>query len=199
VASVRIGVFGGTFDPPHIGHLISAVGVRHALGLERVLLVVANEPWQKVGERDLSPAADRLAMVAAAVEGTAGLEASALEIERGGASYSADTLVELSDRQPGAELFLILGYDAALGIETWERIDEVAAGAHLVVVDRPGSADRLLPGGFVWERVEVPRLEVSSTDLRQRVADGRPLDFLVPDRVRACIERLGLYRDPHHG
>jgi nicotinate-nucleotide adenylyltransferase len=197
--ALRLGVFGGTFDPPHIGHLIAAVGVRYALGLDRVLFVVANEPWQKVGERSVSPARARLELVRAAVEGTEGLEASAVEIEHGGPSYTADTLTTLRRQEPHAELFLVLGYDAALGIESWERVDEVAANARLVVVDRPGSADDPLPSGFEWERVVAPRLEVSSTDLRERFSDGRPLDFLITDEVRTCIERLGLYRDRHHG
>ncbi|HEX7167817.1 MAG TPA: adenylyltransferase/cytidyltransferase family protein, partial [Acidimicrobiales bacterium] len=91
----RIGVLGGTFDPVHIAHLVSAVNVRAALGLDRVLLVVANEPWQKVGTRPISPAADRLAMVEAAVAGVDGVEASAIEIARGGPSYTADTIAAL--------------------------------------------------------------------------------------------------------
>src|SRR5205823_2687872 len=92
----RCGIFGGTFDPPHVGHLVAAVNVRHALRLDRILLVVANHPWQKVGTRDISPAADRLAMVEAAVREVDGLEASAIEIERGGTSYTADTLASLA-------------------------------------------------------------------------------------------------------
>jgi nicotinate-nucleotide adenylyltransferase len=190
----RIGVFGGTFDPPHIGHLAAAVNVRHALRLDRVLLVVANDPWQKVDDREISPAAARLELVRAATEGVEGLEASDLEIVRGGPSYSADTLAELGDRWPDASLWLIVGRDAALGFPTWERVDEVAARAHLVVVDRPGGDDGApLPAPYSWERVEVPRLDVSSTDLRARVADGRPLDYLTPPAVVTGIARLGLY------
>ena len=98
----RIGVFGGTFDPPHVGHLVTAVNVRHSLGLDRVLLVVANQPWQKVGTRAITPAGDRLALVEAAVQGVDGIEASAIEIERGGESYTADTLRQLHERHPGA-------------------------------------------------------------------------------------------------
>ena len=112
---MRLGVFGGTFDPPHVGHLVTAVNVRHALSLDRVLLVVANVPWQKVGERTVSPAEDRLAMVEAAARGVAGLEVSRLEIDRGGPSYTADTLGHLHAAHPGVELFLIVGSDAAGG------------------------------------------------------------------------------------
>jgi nicotinate-nucleotide adenylyltransferase len=187
-----LGLFGGTFDPPHVGHLVTAVNVRHELALDRVLLEVANRPWQKEGAREISPADDRFALVAAAVEGVPGLEASRLEIDRGGTSYTADTLAELEQRHPGAELFTIVGSDAAAGLRTWERYDEVARRSRLVVVDRPGN--RLpLPDEVAWIRVVVPHLEVSSTDLRARVADGRPLDYLVPEDVLAVIRARGMY------
>src|SRR3954447_22787736 len=163
-ARERIGVFGGTFDPPHVGHLVTAVNVRHALALDRVLLVVANQPWQKEPQRGISPAEDRFALVEAAVRDVPGLEASRVEIDRGGPSYTADTLAELAARHPGAHLFTILGEDAAAGIETWERHGEVATGSTLVVVERPGWRSQL-PDGFDWVRVQVPHLEVSSTDL----------------------------------
>jgi nicotinate-nucleotide adenylyltransferase len=192
----RIGVFGGTFDPPHVGHLVTAVNVRHALGLERVLLVVANRPWQKVGTRAITPAADRLALVEAAVRGVEGLEASALELDRGGDSYTADTLRELRDADPGCELHLVLGADAAAGLETWERASEVRAMCSVVVVDRPGSSPATALPGWDWTHVEVPRLEVSSTELRDRAADGRPLDFLLTPAVIACIRERQLYRGP---
>ena len=191
----RLGLFGGTFDPPHVGHLVTAVNVRHELGLDRVLLVVASRPWQKEGVRRITSAEDRFALVAAAVEPVEGLEASRIEIDRGGPSYTADTLAELGRRYPDAELFTILGSDAAAGLPTWDRHEEVAACSRLVVVERPGAHEDL-PGGVDWIRVEVPHLEVSSTDLRARVADGRPLDYLVPDGVLAEIERRGLYRAP---
>lgn len=191
--AVRIGVFGGTFDPPHVGHLVTAVNVRHALDLDVVLLVVANVPWQKIGSREISPAADRLAMVESAVDGVEGLEASALEIERGGHSYTADTLAELDVRHPGAALHVVLGADAAAGLPTWERAEEVRAGSSLVVVDRPGLPAPVVPSGWRWTHVEVPRLEVSSTDLRDRVADGRPLDYLLPPAVISCIRGRRLY------
>jgi nicotinate-nucleotide adenylyltransferase len=189
----RLGVFGGTFDPPHVGHLAVAVNARHALDLDEVLLVVAGEPWQKVGERTISPAADRLAMVEAAVGDVAGLEPCDLEIRRGGPSFTADTLAELHAAEPDAELFLVLGSDAAAGLDTWERGDEVQALATVIVVDRPGEEGRP-PPGWRYRRAECPRLEVSSTDLRARVQDGRPLDFLVPDAVISCITSRRLYR-----
>jgi nicotinate-nucleotide adenylyltransferase len=194
MAAERIGVFGGTFDPPHVGHLVTAVNVRHDLRLDRLLLVVANEPWQKIGSRPITPASDRLAMVEAAVAGVAGLEACALEIQRGGHSYTADTLTELAGLHPGAELFLVLGADAATGLPTWERVEEVRSLASLVIVDRPGEPPPVVPDGWDWTHVEVPRLEVSSTDLRDRVADGRPLEYLLPRDVVACVRERRLYR-----
>lgn len=189
-------MFGGTFDPPHVGHLVTAVDVRHAMRLDEVLLVVANEPWQKLGSRPISPAADRLAMVEAAVAGVDGLTASDLEIVRGGHSYTADTLAALAGAHPGAALFLVLGADAASGLHTWERVDEVRSRASLVVVDRPGAPAPVVPDGWGWTHVEVPHLEVSSTELRDRVADGRPLDYLLPRDVISCIRERHLYREP---
>ena len=194
MASERLGIFGGTFDPPHIGHLVSAVNVRHELALDRVLLVVNNVPWQKVGQRTISPAEDRFAMVEAAVADVEGLEASRLEIDAGGMSYTADTLRALAAQDPERALFVVLGADAAAGLATWERSNEVRELATIVVVERPGSEDAVPLPGWRWERVEVPRVEVSSTDLRARVVDGRPLDYLVTHEVVDCIEERGLYR-----
>lgn len=182
-----------------MGHLVTAVNVRHLMNLDRLLLVVANRPWQKVGTRQISSANDRLAMVEAAVRGMEGLEASDLEIRRGGDSYTADTLRALADQHPGAELYLVLGADAADALGTWERVDEVKKLARLVVVDRPGSSPAHIPEGFRWDKVEVPRLEVSSTELRERVADGRPLEFLLPEDVITCVRERNLYREMDGG
>src|SRR2546430_679268 len=107
--SERLGIFGGTFDPPHVGHLVVAVNARHALQLDRLLLVVAHDPWQKSHARVISSGPDRLAMVEAAVADVDGLEASSMEIDRGGVSYSADTLTALRDEDPTRELFLVVG------------------------------------------------------------------------------------------
>jgi len=192
MAEGGIGILGGTFDPPHVGHLVTAVNVRWSLGLDEVLLVVANEPWQKA-HLPLSPAADRLAMVEAAVDGVDGVSASAIEIERGGASYTADTLAELARRCPGVPLHVVLGSDAAAGLDSWERAEEVRTSASLVVVTRPGAEQAPLPPGWTARPVEVPRLDVSSTDLRARVVDGRPLDWLVPAPVVSLIRERGLY------
>ncbi len=192
--SERIGLFGGTFDPPHVGHLVTAVNVRHELGLDRVLLVVNDLPWQKLGTRDITSAEDRFAMVEAAVGSVEGIEASRVEIDRGGLSFTADTLRDLHAEDTGRELFVVLGSDAAGGLPSWERAEEVQELATIVVVERPGAAETAPPPGWSWRRVEVPRLEVSSTDLRARVADGRPLDYLLTPDVIAVVQRRGLYR-----
>jgi len=191
-ASLRIGLFGGTFDPPHVGHLVTAVNVRHALNLDIVILMVANDPWQKSGARDVTSAEDRFAMVEAAVSVVDGVIAGRDEIDRGGPSYTADTLMALAEKHPGAELFTIVGDDAAAGLTSWTRVEQVAEYSQLVVVDRPGVAVEL-PKQFNWLRVESPRLEVSSTDLRSRFSDGRPLDYLVTEPVLRVIEERGLY------
>ena len=148
----RLGIFGGTFDPPHVGHLVTAVNVRHELGLDRVLLVVSNVPWQKVGTREISPAEARLAMVEAAVADVEGLEASRIELDAGGPSYTADTLATLLAEDPGRELFVILGADAAAGLLTWERCEEVRDLATIVVVERPGAPPAAAPRGWRWQR-----------------------------------------------
>ena len=191
-AGLRIGLFGGTFDPPHVGHLVTAVNVRHALSLDTVILMVANIPWQKQGERAITPALDRLAMVAAAVADVPGLAAGRLEIDAGGPSYTADTLAALARRHPGAELFTIVGDDAAAGLHTWERFEEVIARSRLVVVDRPGQSVEL-SADVAWIHFEVPGLEDSSTDLRARLTDGRPLDYLITDPVYDLIKERHLY------
>jgi nicotinate-nucleotide adenylyltransferase len=191
----RIGIFGGTFDPIHVGHLVAAVNAKDALGLDRVLMVVANVPWQKAGVRAVSSATDRLALVDAAVGDVPGLEASPIEIARGGESYTADTLVELHKDGPDDELFLIVGWDVAGEMATWERHDEVQQLATLVVVNRPGAGrpSGLDDDGWRVADVTVPNLEISSTDLRARAADGRPLDYLVPEAAVRFIRARGMY------
>ena len=123
-----------------------------------------------------------------------GLEASRIELDAGGPSYTADTLATLLAEDPARELFVILGADAAAGLLTWERCDEVRDRATIVVVERPGAVTGQALDGWRWQRVEVPRLEVSSTDLRARAVDGRPLDYLVTHEVADWIEAHGLYR-----
>ncbi len=191
----RIGCFGGTFDPIHVGHLVAAVNVRHALALDRVVMMVANVPWQKAGVRVVSSAEDRFAMVQAAVGDVAGVEAGRLEIDRGGESYTADTLADLGAAHPGCELFLVVGWDVASELDSWDRRDEVQEMATLVVVNRPGAGRPHGLRGEGWRvaAVTVPNLEISSTDLRERATDGRPFDYLVPEAAVHVLRARGLY------
>jgi len=191
----RIGIFGGTFDPIHVGHLVAAVNARAALRLDRVILVVANVPWQKAGVRVVAPAEQRYALVQAAVGDVAGLEAGRQEIDRGGESYTADTLQELHDANGEADLFLVVGWDVAAELPSWERIEDVKRLATLVIVNRPGAGRPagLDDAGWRVEEVTVPNLEISSTDLRARAADGRPLDYLVPEAAVHFMRARGLY------
>lgn len=190
---VRLGVFGGTFDPVHVGHLVAAVEARHALSLDLVLLVVANRPWQKEGDRTVTPALDRLALVQAAVDGIDGVEASSLEIDRGGPSYTADTVAELAARHPGAELFLVIGADVVADLDTWVRREELHGAVTIAALSRPGAP--VARPGPPWRcvSVEMPALDVSSRDLRARAGAGRPLDGLVPAAALGELRRRGLY------
>ncbi len=191
----RIGILGGTFDPIHIGHLVAAVEARFRLRLDRMLLVVANQPWQKVGERAVTPARDRLAVVAAAVEDVAGIEASSLEIERGGPSFTADTVAELRLRYPEAELFLVVGEDVAASLDTWHRAERLPEEVTLVVVRRGGMPPVPAPAGWRVELLDIPALEISSSELRRRLAVGEPVEFLIPGAAISCIRSRGLYAE----
>ena len=187
----RLGVFGGTFDPVHVGHVVVATETRAQLGLDRVLLVVAGDPWQKRG-RVVASADDRLALVEAAVDGIDGVEASALEIERDAPSITADTLEAL--RAPHRDLYLVLGADAVANMPTWKRLEETRDLATVVVVERAGDAHAEPPGaGWRVERVAIPRLDIAATDLRDRLAEHRPVDGLVPAAVVREIRSRGLY------
>lgn len=175
----------------HVGHLVAAVDTRAALALDRVLMVVAGDPWQKSGEV-VAPAADRLALVETAVSGIDGVEASAIEIKRGEPSVTYDTLVELGAAR--RELYLVLGADACRNMPTWRRLEETRELATLVIVERAGDAHAEAPGpGWRVERVTIPRLDIASRDLRARLAAGQPIDGLVPPAVVRAIAERGLY------
>lgn len=193
----RIGIFGGTFDPPHVGHLAAAAEVRHAAGLDDVLVMVAGDPWQKSGTREVTPAAARLAMVAACLAGHDGLRVSALEVHRPGATYAIDTVEALRAGAEGVgpddELVLVVGDDVVPRLPTWHRADELAALVSVVAATRPGTSPSDPPPGWSVSRVPVTPVDVSSTELRERLATGRPVDFLVPDGARSVMADLGLY------
>jgi nicotinate-nucleotide adenylyltransferase len=187
----RLGVLGGTFDPVHVAHLVAAADTRAALGLDRVLLVVAGDPWQKRGSV-VASASDRLDLARLAVADVDGVEASDVEVRRDGASVTADTLEELT--APGRELFLVLGADAVANMGTWRRLDDTRHLATIVVVERQGDVHASPPGtGWRVERVTLPRLDVSSSDIRRRLAHGLPVDGLVPAPVLREIRARGLY------
>jgi nicotinate-nucleotide adenylyltransferase len=191
-----IGVFGGTFDPFHVGHLIAATDARTALDLQTVLLVVAADPWQKSGDV-VAGAADRLAMVEAAVAGVDGLAVDRSEVDRGGPTYTADTLSELAVRYPGQELVLIVGSDVAARLGSWRRVDEIRALASLAVLERPGSVHAEPPPGWRHRTVETSSPNVSSSDIRRRLASGRPVEGLLPAAVIGYVRANGLYRSGH--
>ncbi len=183
-------MLGGTFDPIHVGHIVAASDARAALQLDRVLLVVAGDPWQKRGQV-VASGAERLELVDAAVADVEGVEASAIEVEREGASVTADTLEALA--RPGRELWLLLGADAVANMGTWRRLDETRDLATIVVIEREG--EHAVPPGTGWrvEHLSIPRLDVSSTDVRARLARGHPADGLVPAAALRIIRDRGLY------
>ena len=190
----RLGVLGGTFDPPHLGHLLLAECAREALALDRVVFVPARVPPHKSGRR-VTPAATRLALVRAALRGT-GFAVSTLELSRPGPSYTVDTLLALSRRHPGAELFLVVGADSLLDLPHWREPGRIQELSSLAVAARPGvrvsRVPRAVRGRLTW----LPNLPIgiASSDLRERVAQGRSIRFLVPDAVARLIARKRLYR-----
>lgn len=191
--SARKGILGGTFNPPHVAHLIVAHEVAEALALDRVLLVpTASHPFK--GDAAASPR-DRAMMAELAVAGDPSLIADRLEVERGGTSYTVDTLRELRRREPDTEWHLILGGDNLAELDRWREAAELPALAHLVVVTRGADvAPPRLPFEGRCAFVPVPMLEISSTAIRERVATGRSIRYWVPPAVEAFIRQHGLYR-----
>jgi nicotinate-nucleotide adenylyltransferase len=195
----RVGILGGTFDPPHVGHVAAARAVIERLGLDRLLLVVANDPWQKSGQRAVSPAEDRFALTEALAAEVPGAEASRLEIDRGGPSYSVETAEEVLAEAGGgqsATLFLVVGGDLVPELGTWHRSDDLRRLVTLAVVSRPTGATQVVPEGWRVEWVDGPRVPVSSSEVRERLAEGAPVDGLVPESVIHCIRRRGMYAVP---
>jgi nicotinate-nucleotide adenylyltransferase len=188
---------GGTFDPPHLGHVAAARAVIERLGLDRLLLVVANDPWQKSGQRTVSPAEDRYALTEALAAEIPGAEASRLEIDRGGPSYSVDTAAEVlagtGDRGRPAELFLVVGADLVPELSTWHRHDDLRRLVTLAVVSRPTGSAPEAPAGWHTVWVDGPHVAISSSEVRDLLSDGQSVDGLVPDGVIRCIRRRGMY------
>ncbi len=187
---------GGTFDPIHHGHLVAASEVASRFGLHEVIFVPTGQPWQK-SDRAVTAAEDRYLMTVVATASNPQFSVSRVDIDRDGPTYTADTLTDLRDQYPGADLFFITGADALAQILSWHKIDELFELAHFVGVTRPGYVleDDHLPDGSVT-LVEVPAMAISSTDCRQRVAQERPVWYLVPDGVVQYISKRRLYRVP---
>jgi nicotinate-nucleotide adenylyltransferase len=190
---VRLGVYGGSFDPPHLGHLVAASDACDALGLDRVLWVPSARHPLKEG-RVRTPAALRLEMVRAAIAGDPRFEADDLELRREGPSYTVDTLRALRGRHPGAALFLLAGADLLAELPRWHAPEEVLRLATLAVLTRGGAS---LPEGCALpaRAVEITRVDVSATEVRRRAAAGRTIRYLVPEAVRAIVERERPYGD----
>ncbi len=186
---MRLGVFGGTFDPPHIGHLVAAQDAHTALGLDRVVMVPAAVPPHKL-DRPITPGPLRLELLRAAVADDARFEVSDMELRRDGPSWTVDTLRALRECRPGTELFLLVGVDQFAEFDTWRDPDEIRRIARIAVLSRGGAA---APAGSDWSAVNVTRIDLASTEVRRRVAAGLPIRFLVPDPVEALIVRHGLY------
>jgi nicotinate-nucleotide adenylyltransferase len=203
----RIGVFGGTFDPPHLGHLAAARAVQQSLSLDRLLLVVANDPWQKSPTRQVTPAEDRFAMTEALAEELPGAEASRKEIDRGGPSYTVETVEELRAEAESAgrlppEIFLVVGADLVPELGTWERSEELRGLVTLAVVARPPvppaggqlpPSTLTAPWGWRVVRVDSPPVDVSSSSVRDVLDQGGPVDQMVPPAVIRCMGRRNLY------
>ncbi len=197
---MRIGIFGGTFNPPHLGHLICAQEAYVQLGLDRVTLIPARIPPHKPVEHE--PGAEhRLELCRLAIRGDQErFEVSDIEINREGLSYTVDTLEELHSRAPDQELFLIVGGDIAAGLPTWHRPERVLSLATLAVAKRRGTSRAAvdqalssLPGGERTCFFRMPRIGISSTMLRDRVRDGEPIRYYVPDAVGSYIDHHRLY------
>ena len=217
--ATRVGIFGGTFNPIHLGHLRAAEELREALDLERVIFVPAAQPPHKSGSGDdpIAPAAERLRWVRAAVEGQPGFEADSLEVDRGGRSYSVDTLREIGARTAPELPVFALGCDAFAELGTWRQPQALFSLAHFAVMTRPpvtrGSLAEWLPkcvrddvevsadglsgrhrAAATWIRLlPILALDISSSDIRARIRAGRSVRFLVPEAIREEVERNPLY------
>ena len=191
---MRIGIFGGTFDPPHIAHLIIAEQARQQLRLHKVLFVPAHDPPHKKGKAWATPA-QRLAMLKLATSGVRGFEVSSIEIGRKGLSYTVDTLHELKSKFKNADFFLIVGGDNFAQLDSWKSVEEILRMATPVVYERDhGGATKTLTNPPTKISLHGPLLKISSTMIRERVRDGVSIRFLVPAAVESYIQRHKLYQ-----
>ena len=190
----RIGILGGSFNPPHLGHIGIAQFVASERKLDLLLFVVANVQWQKAMEQEMLEPAHRMEMVKLAVAGNNCFRASNLEIKRGGDSVTVETLKALHDDDPRAEYELIIGADNATTMSTWRRSEELEKYAKIIVLGRPGIYLADTDKEFDFVMLEGPRLDISSAAIRAAVKMGHPIDDLVPKLVMYYIQQKGLYR-----
>jgi nicotinate-nucleotide adenylyltransferase len=188
-----IGLFGGSFDPVHHGHLIVGQVAREKLGLQELRFLPAREQPFKQGRHQTSPE-HRAAMLSLAVAGTPGFAIERTELDRAGPSYTVHTLQELRQREPGSEFVLLLGADAAAELPAWREADRIPQLARVVVFARPGSPVPASP--WIAQIIEVPAIDISATEVRRRVSRGQPIRYWVPDAVADYIARHRLYLDP---
>jgi nicotinate-nucleotide adenylyltransferase len=193
---MKIGIFGGTFNPPHIGHLIVAESVREQLQFDRVLLIPSAQTPNK-HDAVLAQADARLEMTRLASEGNKWFAVSDIEVRRQGISYTVDTVNALAAEYPGAILSLLIGVDNLLEFHSWKLPHEILSRADLVVLSRPGFARADVKSEFtrLATFVNVPHIGISGTDIRRRVKLGRSIRYLVPRSVEEYIERYRLYKD----
>jgi nicotinate-nucleotide adenylyltransferase len=192
---MKIGIFGGSFDPVHNAHVALARVALAELRLDELLWVPAGQPWQK--QRDLTPAADREAMVRLAIAGEPRFKLSRIELERSGASFTIDTVRQLQGERPGAQWFLVIGQDQYAGFHTWHGWQELLGLVTLAIADRPDAKHSADPQVLAAAKatVTLPMMDVSSTDIRGRVMQGQGITDLVPEPVARYIARHHLYRD----
>ncbi len=194
---MRLGLLGGTFDPVHIGHLILGETAREQLDLDSVLFMPTGQPWRKAS-RDIAPAPHRVEMLRRAIADNPAFELSLMEVEREGPSYTVDTLQELASARPGSEIFLVVGEDALLDLPNWKDPERVVQLATLAVA--PRGSEKPASGalaGYPMDRkvwLDMALINISATDIRERVRRGRSIRYLVPDAVAAYIREQGLYR-----
>lgn len=194
----RVGVFGGTFDPPHLGHLIVAQQALELLDLNRIVFVPASAPPHK-SNRDLSPSPVREEMIRRAIRGNRAFECSPIELNRPGPSYTVETLEALSERGDGVELVLLVGIDQALEFGEWRGPERILELARVAVLRRPEYRWEMVPSPWRerMEFLEVAAIGISSSLIRDRCQQGLSVRYLVPDEVQALIEAEGLYREEH--
>lgn len=192
----RVGIFGGSFDPVHLAHVALARLALAELGLDRLLWVPAGQPWQK--ERALTPAPHREAMVRLAIEDEPRFALSRLEIERRGPSFTVDTVRELAAAHPGTRWYLVIGQDQYASFHTWHDWQALLGLATLAIANRPDAPLAADPQVLrvPHAAVALPMMDISSTDIRERLAAGRPIDDLVPPKVARYIARHHLYQPP---